>query len=94
MHKFPAKGLVHGFARKAAAGNKHDETHQRSSAEGHRQILAALGTAELAEQVVSDVIVQDCVLRCGGSRRGCGIPAEDLCLLALRAAGKGPRPRA
>jgi hypothetical protein len=48
------------------------------------QGLFTLGDAEMAEQVVSDAVVQECLMRCGIAWRGCGIPADDLCLLAMQ----------
>jgi hypothetical protein len=42
--------------------------------------------AELAERVVSAVAVADCLLSCSSPVRHCGIPAEDLCLLAMHGA--------
>jgi len=68
---------------KAPADGKPHEAHQCEPAESYRPALLALGDPEMAEQVVSDAIVQACVSRCGSPWRGCGIPADGLCLLAM-----------
>jgi hypothetical protein len=76
--------LARGFRPKASVGSKYKKAHQGDAAESCRRTLLTPRDAEMAEQVVSDVIVQECVLNCGGPWRGCGIPAEDLCLLAMQ----------
>jgi hypothetical protein len=76
--------LVRGFVLKTSAGRKDEETFERHAAEPYGQILLTAGSAEMAEQVVSDATVAECVLRCGSSWRGCGIPADNLCLLAMQ----------
>jgi hypothetical protein len=86
LHRFAAMGLARGFLMKASAGAKGKETHQGDAAGSYRGILLTFGGLEMAEQIVSDVLVQECVLRCGSPWRGCGIPADDICLLAMQAA--------
>jgi hypothetical protein len=88
MNRFPAMNLARGFLLKACAGAKRKVAHQGDAAESYRRILLTFGDAEMAEQVVSDVIVQECVLRCGSPWRGCGIPADGLCLLAMQGAAR------
>jgi hypothetical protein len=80
--------LGRGFLMKASAGAKGKEAHQGDAAESYRRILLTFGDLEMAEQVVSDVLVQECVLRCGSPWRGCGIPADDICLLAMHGAAR------
>jgi hypothetical protein len=80
--------LARGFRPKASVGSKYKKAHQGDAAESCRRTLLTPRDAEMAEQVVSDVIVQECVLNCGGPWRGCGIPAEDLCLLAMQGAAR------
>jgi hypothetical protein len=88
MHRLAAMSLARGFLMKAPAGAKGKEAHQGAAAESYRGILLTFGGLEMAEQVVSDVLVQECVLRCGSPWRGCGIPADDICLLAMQAAAR------
>jgi hypothetical protein len=88
MHRFAATSLARGFLMKASAGAKGKEAHHGDAAESYRGILLAFCDLEMAEQVVSDVLVQECVLRCGSPWRGCGIPADDICLLAMQAAAR------
>jgi hypothetical protein len=88
MQWFPAMNLARGLHLKASAGGKRKDAYQGDAAESYRRILFTFGDAEMAEQVVSDVVVQECVLRCGSPWRGCGIPADDLCLLAMQGAAQ------
>jgi len=88
MPRFPAMDLVRGFALKASAGRIGGENSSRDGAEPCGQIRLTAGSAELAEQLVSQVIVGECMLRCGSLSRGCGIPADNLCLLAMRGASQ------
>ena len=83
MHRFSAVNLARGLLPKAFAGAQRNETYQGDDAGSYRPALLASGDAEMAEQVVSDAMVRACVLGCGSPRRGCGIPAEDHCLLAM-----------
>jgi hypothetical protein len=87
MPRLPALDLVRGFVLKTPGGRTNDGTSERHAAEPNGQILLTAGSAELAEQVISDVIVAECVLRCVRQWRGCGIPADNLCLLAMKGAG-------
>lgn len=91
MHRFSAVNLARGLLPKASAGAQHNEAHQGDDAGSYRRALLAFGDAEMAEQVVSDAMVRACVSGCGSPWRGCGIPADDHCLLAMlgtaRAAG-------
>jgi hypothetical protein len=86
MHRFRAKNPAHGFLQRASAGGKHKDAHHSDAAEPYRRTVLTLGDAEIAEQIVTDAIVQACVLRCSSPLRGCGIPADDLCLLAMQGA--------
>jgi hypothetical protein len=78
--------LVRGFALKASAGRKGGENSPCDGTELRGQIRLTAGSAEMAEQLVSQVIVGECMLRCGNLSRGCGIPADNLCLLAMQGA--------
>jgi hypothetical protein len=88
MQWFPAVNLARGLLLKASADGKRKEEHRGDAAESYRRILLTFGDVEMAEQVVSDVIVQECVLRCGSPWRACGIPVDDLCLLAIQGAAR------
>jgi hypothetical protein len=68
----------------AAVGQGRVPCH-RQAAWPYRPALLAPADAEMGERVVSDVIVAECVLHCS-PRRGCGIPADDPCLLAMHGA--------
>ena len=83
MHRFAAMNLARGLRPKPYAGAQHNKAHQGDDTESYRSTLLAFGDAEMAEQVVSDAIVQACVLACRSLWRGCGIPADDHCLLAM-----------
>jgi hypothetical protein len=74
----------------SVAGPKDEEISGPPAASSYRRFAPTLGDVEMAERVVSDVIVAECSLRCGSPWRGCGIPAEDPCLLAIRAASRQP----
>jgi hypothetical protein len=91
MHRFAARNLARGFLPKASADSKREDAHQGDGTQPYRGTLLTFRGAEMAEQVVSDVIVQECVLRCGTPWRGCGIPADDHCLLALHGAARTAR---
>jgi hypothetical protein len=71
---------------KAAAGSGRQAAHRSDPVVPAPHILLALGDAEMAERVVSDLVVRECVVSCVTPRRGCGIPADDLCLLAMHGA--------
>jgi hypothetical protein len=86
MPRFPAMDLVRGFALKASAGRNGAGNSGRDGAERYGQVRLTAGSAELAEQLVSEVILGECILRCGSLSRGCGIPADNLCLLAMQGA--------
>jgi hypothetical protein len=88
MPRFRAMDLVRGFALTGSADRKGAANSKRRGAEPYGQIQLAASSAEMAEQFVSDVSVRECVLRCGGLSRGCGIPADDLCLLAMQGASQ------
>ena len=79
--------LVRDFRLRASAGAGHKAVHHGDAIEPYRRILPTLRDPEMAEQVVSDAIVQECVLHCGNPWRGCGIPADAVCLLAMQGAG-------
>jgi hypothetical protein len=53
-----------------------------------RQGLFACGDSEQAEQVLSNALVQACMVRCGIPWRECGIAPDDLCLLAMQGAAR------
>jgi hypothetical protein len=84
----PAMNLARGFHPKFSAASNHEKALRGDAPQPCRRTLLTVGDAEMAEQVVSDAIVQECVLRCGSPWRGCGIPADDLCLLAMRGAAR------
>jgi hypothetical protein len=88
MPRFPAMDHVRGLALKASAGRKGGGNSGRDGAERYGQIRLTAGSAELAEQLVSAVIVGECLLRCGSLSRGCGLPADNLCLLAMQGASQ------
>jgi hypothetical protein len=83
MHRFSAMNLARGLLSKASAGAQHKEAYQGDDPESDWPLLLAYGDAEMAERVVSPAIVQMCALGCGSPRRGCGIPADGHCLLAM-----------
>jgi hypothetical protein len=98
MRRFAAKAIARSAVLQAAPGDTDDLSHDQQAGWPYGQALLTLDDAELAEQVVSDVTVAECVLRCGSPWRGCGIPAGDLCLLAMQGAslsgahrGRAPR---
>jgi hypothetical protein len=90
MPRFPAMDLVRGFALKTSAGRKGGGNSGRDGAERYGQIRLTAGSAELAEQLVSAVILGECLLRCGSLSRGCGLPAGNLCLLAIQGRASQP----
>jgi hypothetical protein len=79
--------LVRRFRPKASAGSWDTEA-QRDIAAPYQWTGLSPGDAEMTEQFVSDMIVRECVLHCGGPWRGCGIPADELCLLAMQGANQ------
>lgn len=96
MHRFSAVNPARGLLPKASAGAQHNEAHRGDDAGSYLPALLTFGDAEMAEQVVSDAIVQACVLGCGSPWRGCGIPADDDCLLAMLGtaqSGRAGQPR-
>jgi hypothetical protein len=90
MHR-SATSRAREFRLKAPAGARRKAVLRGDAAEPYRRILLALGDGEMAERVVSDVVVQECLLSCGVPWRGCGIPADDLCLLAMQGAAGARR---
>jgi hypothetical protein len=86
MRRFAAKARAPAVGPQPAPDYKDEPSYDRQAAWPNHQVLLTLDDAEMAEQVVSDVIVAECMLRCGSPWRGCGIPAGDLCLLAMQGA--------
>jgi hypothetical protein len=90
MRRFGTADRVRAPAIANVAGRKDEEISGPAAASSYRRFAPTLGYVEMAERVVSDVIVAECSRRCGSPWRGCGIPAEDPCLLAIRAASRQP----
>jgi hypothetical protein len=88
MPRFAVLALARAVVLRTVAGDRDELAGDRQAPWLYRQAMPALGGAEMAERVVSDVIVAECVLRCGGPQRGCGIPTDDLCLLAMHGASR------
>jgi hypothetical protein len=86
MRRFAAKAIARAAVRNTARGGEDDVSYDRPAAWRYRQALLTLDDPEMAEQIVSELIIAECVLRCGSPWRGCGIPADDLCLLAMHGA--------
>jgi hypothetical protein len=96
MPRFSALARARAVVLQSAAGDKDEVSYDRQVAWPYRQGVLAPGDAEMAERVVSHMSVAECVLRCGGLSRGCGIPIDDPCLLAMQGASQtvayGSRP--
>lgn len=87
MPRFAAMARTRAVIFGAAAGDGAEVSlDRRQPAWPHRPAQLILDDAEMAEHVVSDAIVAECVLRCGGPWKRCGLPAGDLCLLAMHGA--------
>ena len=61
MLRFAKTDVAHGFVPDAAAVHKDEDTYDRHAGNLYRQALFTLDDAEMAAQVVSDVIVEECV---------------------------------
>jgi hypothetical protein len=61
MLRFAKTGSARGVASDTAAGHKDEDTYDRHAGNLYRQALFTLDDTELAKQVVSDVIVEECV---------------------------------
>ncbi len=71
MLRFANPDIARGLVLDTTGGHRDEETYDRHATNLYRQALFALDDAELAEQVVSDVIVEECV------RPAAGICGED-----------------
>lgn len=61
MLRFAKTGIARGLVADAAAGHKDEDTYDCHAGNLYRQALFTLDDTEMAEQVVSDVIVEECV---------------------------------
>jgi hypothetical protein len=86
MFRFAALTHPRTAALRSAAVDKGEVSYHGQAALPHRPAPLRSGHADLAEQVVSDVMVMECLLHCGSPWRRCGIPADDPCLLAMQGA--------
>jgi hypothetical protein len=86
MPRFAALALARVVALQTADADRGKVSFHRQAAWSYRPALLRPADAEMGERVVSDVIVAECVLRCSSPRRGCGIPVDDPCLLAMQGA--------
>ena len=61
MLRFAMTDIAHALVPDPAAVHKDEDTYDRHAGNLYRQALFTLDNAEMAEQVVSDVIVEECV---------------------------------
>jgi hypothetical protein len=61
MLRFKGPGVACGLVPDTAAGHKDEDTYDRHAGNLYRQALFTLDDTEMAEQVVSDVIVEECM---------------------------------
>lgn len=66
MLRFANPDIARGLVLDTTGGHKDEETYDRHAGNLYRQALFTLGDAELAEQVVSDIIVEECVRPAAG----------------------------
>ena len=86
MPRFAAMARARAVVLHTAPVDMAKVSYHLQTAWPYRPALLAPGDAEMAERVVSDVIVAECVLHCGSPWRGCGIPIDEPCLLAMQGA--------
>jgi hypothetical protein len=65
MLRFNKPGVACGLVPDTAAGHKDEDTYDRHAGNLYRQALFTLDDTEMAEQVVSDVIVEECTRPAG-----------------------------
>ena len=73
MRRFAKTHVARGLVPDTAAVHKDEDTYDRHAGNLYRQALFILDDAEMAAQVVSDVIVEECVRPAAGV---CGLDAR------------------
>lgn len=96
MLRFAKTDIAFGFAPGAPAGHRDQDTYDRHADRLYRQAFFTVGDAEMAEQVVSDVIVEECVLPAAVARgqdagRRLAVSAYRRCMQLAGSPASAPR---